>query len=111
MPRNRTFKSLASLLVALIGALVVYLSKGDTDSFSGMVVGVHDGDTLSVMRGGQAVKIRLFGIDCPELHQAYGQKAKQLASGLVFDKRVWVEVRDRDRYGHLVGEVYVAEDD
>ena len=32
------------------------------DSFAGKLVGVSDGDTVSVMRGGQAVKVRLHGI-------------------------------------------------
>jgi len=39
------------------------------------VVGVTDGDTISVMREGQAVKVRLAGIDCPEIGQPYGKRA------------------------------------
>ena len=41
-----------------------------SDTFTGKVVGVSDGDTISVMRGGKAVKVRLYGIDCPEKKQA-----------------------------------------
>jgi endonuclease YncB( thermonuclease family) len=41
------------------------------DTFTGKVVGVSDGDTISVMRGGKAVKVRLYGIDCPEKKQAW----------------------------------------
>jgi len=40
-------------------------------------VGVSDGDTISVMRGGRAVKVRLNGIDCPENGQPFGTRAKQ----------------------------------
>jgi endonuclease YncB( thermonuclease family) len=54
--------------------------------FSGRVVGVTDGDTITILHNGQGEKIRLSGIDCPEKAQAYGQKAKQAASGLVFGK-------------------------
>jgi hypothetical protein len=37
-----------------------------SDTFTGKVVGVSDGDTISLMRGGRAVKVRLHGVDCPE---------------------------------------------
>jgi len=48
-----------------------------SDTFTGKVAGVSDGDTISVMRGGKAVKVRLYGIDCPEKKQPYGTKARQ----------------------------------
>jgi len=38
-------------------------------SFAGKVVGVSDGDTISVMRGGRAVKVRLHGIASMEKAQ------------------------------------------
>jgi endonuclease YncB( thermonuclease family) len=75
--------------------------------FSGKVVGVSDGDTLEVMHEGRAVKVRLHGIDCPEKNQAYGQRARQFTSEHVFSQLVNVVVRDRDRYGRLVGDVYL----
>jgi len=68
-------------------------------------VGVADGDTISVMHNGREEKIRLFGIDCPEGGQAYGRKAKQYTSSLVFGKTVQVDVKDRDQYGRTVGMV------
>jgi len=71
----------------------------------GQCVGVADGDTISVMHNGREDKIRLFGIDCPEGGQAYGRKAKQYTSSLVFGKTVQVEVKDRDQYGRTVGMV------
>jgi len=77
------------------------------DVFSGQVVGISDGDTLQVMHAGRAVKVRLHGIDCPEKNQAYDQRAKQFTSEHVFGKLVKVVVHDRDRYGRLVGDVYL----
>jgi len=73
--------------------------------FTGKVVGVSDGDTISVMHNGKAERIRLSGIDCPEKSQAFGQRAKQFTSALVFGKDVTVNVQDTDRYGRTVGEV------
>ena len=51
---------------------------------------VQDGDTLEVMNGGRAVRIRLAGIDCPEKNQAFGMQAKRFASEQAFG-HVWVD--------------------
>jgi endonuclease YncB( thermonuclease family) len=40
------------------------------------VVGITDSDTIKVMHNGKAEKIRLNGIDCPEMAQPFGTKAK-----------------------------------
>ncbi len=79
--------------------------------FSGEVVGVSDGDTISVMQNGRAVRVRLDGIDCPEQAQDFGQRAKQFTSSRVFGKKVVVDVRDVDRYGRLVARVYTDGED
>jgi len=80
-------------------------------TFSGKVVGVIDGDTISVMRDGKAAKVRLHGIDCPESSQAFGQRAKQFASDYCFGKIVRVRSRSTgiDKYGRLLGEVFTSE--
>ena len=74
--------------------------------FTGEVVAVSDGDTISVMQNGRAVRVRLDGIDCPEQAQDFGQRAKRFTSSLVFGKKIVVDVRDVDRYGRLVARVY-----
>jgi micrococcal nuclease len=76
-------------------------------TFVGKVVAVHDGDTISVMRGGRAERVRLQGIDAPEDGQDFSNRAKQFLSDLVFGKVVSVELRDTDRYGRTVGRVTV----
>jgi endonuclease YncB( thermonuclease family) len=75
------------------------------DTFTGKVVGLSEGDTLSVLRKGQAVTVRLHGIDTPESTQAFGIRARQFASALAFQQVVTVLVRDTDRSGDVVGEV------
>lgn len=72
-------------------------------------MGVSDGDTISVMRGGKAVKVRLHGIDCPEKKQLFGTLAKQYTSEMAFGKEVEVRVKTADRYGRLVGEVILPD--
>jgi endonuclease YncB( thermonuclease family) len=72
------------------------------EHFSGQVVGLSDGDTLFVLRDGKSAKVRLCGIDPPEKAQAFGARACQFASELVFRQTVSVIVRDTDRYGRRV---------
>ena len=43
----------------------------------GKVVGVHDGDTLTLRTINETLKVWLFGIDTPELGQPFGNNAKQ----------------------------------
>ena len=52
-------------------------------------------------------KIRLYGIDAPEKSQAFGQKSKQHLSSLVFGKDVCVKYKSRDKYGRILGTVYI----
>lgn len=82
------------------------------DVLLGHVVGVSDGDTITVLdENKQRHVIRLMGIDAPEKAQAYGQKAKESLSDLVFDRDVSVTWFKRDRYGRTVGQVLVDDKD
>ena len=75
----------------------------------GRVVGVSDGDSVTVLDAKKTpYKIRLAGIDAPERAQAYGQKAKESLSDLVFGKSVEVAWSKQDRYGRIVGVVTLA---
>lgn len=73
-----------------------------------LVVGVADGDTINVRCGQEPMaRVRLAEIDAPESHQAYGTKAKQRLAELVFRQTISLQVVDRDRYGRLVGTIYL----
>ena len=76
-------------------------------AFSGKVVGVANGDTITVLRDKEQVRIRLYGIDCPEKGQAFSKKAKQFTSEMVFGKVVEVGAITVDHYGRTVSLVYV----
>ena len=76
-------------------------------SVTGRVVGVSDGDTITVLaEGNKPVKVRFNGVDCPESAQPFGSVAKQFTSKAVFGKSVRVRVTDTDRYGRTVGDVF-----
>ena len=66
---------------------------------TGKVVGVHDGDSITVIAAGNVqLKVRLDGIDAPELKQAFSTQSKQTLSELVFGKSVNLHVTGTDRY-------------
>ncbi|MXN91854.1 nuclease [Flavobacterium sp. Sd200] len=78
----------------------------DVTEFTGKVVGIKDGDTFEILCDGQAEKVRLADIDCPEKSQPFGNNAKQYASDLCFGQTVTVSCdKKRDRYGRLIGTV------
>ena len=101
--------SVGSLI--LVGMLLLFSQVQGESSFQGKVVGVTDGDTISVMRDGKAEKVRLAYIDCPEKRQAFGQKAKQFTSDMVFGKTVIIKIESKDRYGRTIGEVLLENGD
>jgi endonuclease YncB( thermonuclease family) len=74
-------------------------------TITGRVVGVTDGDTLTVLEGRTQHKVRVHGIDAPEKGQPFSNRAQEYASALAFGKTVTVRRRDTDRYGRVVGEV------
>lgn len=93
----------ASLTAILLVLLLPVLSW----AWQGKVVGVADGDTITVLHDGKGEKIRLYGVDAPEKRQDFGQRAKQFTSDQVFGKTVEVTPMATDRYGRTVGLVTV----
>jgi endonuclease YncB( thermonuclease family) len=83
-----------------------------TQSFDARVIGVADGDTVTVLDANNLQhKIRVAGIDAPEKGQPFGDRSKQSLSRAVMGKPVRVEWQKQDRYGRLVGKVWVAPPD
>jgi len=79
--------------------------------FTGKVVGVADGDTITVLtEGNKQHKVRLQHIDCPETRQPFGSKAKQFLSQKVFGKSVTVKWDEMDCYKRILGNVYLGEE-
>ena len=98
-----------TLRLALVAFVLWSLPAVDQERFTGKVVGIAD--TISVLRDGRSVRVRLEGIDCPEKGQDFSQRAKQFTSELTFGKEATVDVRDVDRYGRLVARVSVGGQD
>lgn len=86
----------------------LFLGAAIAESIHGRVVGVADGDTLTVLEyaaGMQQHKVRLDGIDAPEKAQPFGERSKQSLSDLAYNRRVEIQSHKRDRYGRVVGKV------
>lgn len=95
-------------------ALLLTLCAGiaSAQPLIGRVVGVSDGDTVTVLLPERAqLKVRLAGIDAPEKRQPFGQRAKQRLSALVFGKTVTLVGSKRDRYRRVVAKILVEGQD
>jgi endonuclease YncB( thermonuclease family) len=101
--------SIRSVRHTLIGLALVWASLSAVSAeILGRVVGVSDGDTITVLVDGDgSVKVRLVGIDAPEKTQAYGAVSKKNLSDQVFGKSVTVEWEKKDKYGRILGRVLV----
>ena len=93
----------------LISIAILFFSYPALADFNEAVVSILDGDTIEVLNGHHADRIRLSGIDCPENGQAYSKKAKQAASALAFGKEVSVQTRGLDRYKRILGDVILPD--
>ncbi|MCU0807135.1 MAG: thermonuclease family protein [Candidatus Contendobacter sp.] len=77
------------------------------------VKSVFDGDTLAASCPEGEVRVRMFGIDAPEMGQEpWGDRSKEALRGLL-PRRDWVRLRvmDRDRYDRTVAQVFAGERD
>jgi len=96
------------LLVALLFAIMLLVPAWAGD-FSGSVIYVSDGDTIEVLHSQYSERIRLYGIDCPEKGQAYGNKAKQVVLALVFGKDITLQTHGKDKYKRTIADVFLAD--
>jgi len=109
VPNRRQLGIGAATAGVLLLAVLVWVSVPGAAEFRGKVVGVSDGDTITVLRDRRPEKIRLLGIDAPEKGQPFGERAKQFTSSLAFRREVTVRVTGHDRYGRTVADVVLLD--
>ncbi|EHE1099196.1 thermonuclease family protein [Campylobacter upsaliensis] len=87
---------------------------------TGKVSRVIDGDTIELLAKTSKenpynhiakLKIRLYGIDAPELKQAYGKEAKEFLSALVLKQEVSLIIENKDKYDRFVGTLFLKGQD
>lgn len=95
----------AALLTPFAFVLAFACATARAD-FYGEVIGLADGDTITVLRDRQQVKVRLAQIDAPEKAQAFGNRARQALADMVFRKQVFVQELGQDQYRRTLGNVW-----
>jgi len=93
---------------ALACACTLGFASAARADFTGPVIAVLDGDTIDVLVDRQPVRVRFAQIDAPEKRQDFGTRSRQALSALVFRQSVTVADAGRDRYGRVIGMVYVS---
>ncbi|MCR2109165.1 thermonuclease family protein [Campylobacter upsaliensis] len=114
-----------SLLIAII-ALIFSFNQGFNaflpqqnleKELTGKVSKVIDGDTIELLAKENPynhitkLKIRLYGIDAPELKQAYGKEAKEYISALVLKQEVSLIIENKDKYDRIVDTLFLKGQD
>lgn len=107
------------MLSRLAPVLLAVVALADGETWTGKVVGIQDGDTITVLRAGRQTRVRLDGIDCPELGQSFGRQARQRTSDLSFGGMVVVResglrsgrvaVAGRDQFGRTLARVILPD--
>lgn len=124
MPFSPTYKDLSKsqlisvlgmiLVMAFIGAWVfsAHLKAADKQTISAKVIGVKDGDTITVLdEANKQLKIQLAGIDAPERNQNFGMRARKNLADKIFGKNIQIILRGTDRTNGIVGVVTLDDKD
>ena len=94
-------------IIQILSILAFLLAPCSSFAWTGKVLGIADGDTITVLNNGRGEKIRLHGIDTPEKGQAFGNKAKAVTGSMLRGRVVEITPMTTDRYGRTVALVYV----
>lgn len=105
VPRIIRIARISLLLTVILGSACSHA----VHEFTGKVVGVADGDTVTVLRDRTQMRVRLDGIDCPESAQPFGRRAKAFTAQLAFGNVVTIRPRNKDRYGRIVAEIILPD--
>ena len=106
--KDFAIKFTLGLLVSLVFALV----DAKAEVLIGTVVGITDGDTITVLaKDNTEHKVRLMGIDAPESKQDFGNESKKALSNYIYQREVTVEYKKQDRYKRKVGKVILDKQD
>ncbi|MDO4435937.1 MAG: thermonuclease family protein [Cardiobacteriaceae bacterium] len=112
-PYYRPLIALATMILAALG-FTTY-QPNTTPTTTGLAKGeqthcflksIYDGDTITAICGDQTVRVRLVGIDAPEMKQApYGERAKSALQRML-PKQFELHSNGTDRYQRTLGILY-----
>lgn len=82
----------------------------NAESYDAKVIRVADGDTITVQDSkNKHIRVRLEGIDCPEIGQPFGNTARQYTASYCMGKTVKIEKVGQDRYGRTLAIVWAGD--
>lgn len=87
------------LFILIISPLFIYAQK---------VVRVIDGDTYDVLINNSIVRVRMYGVDCPEKKQEYGLNAKAFSEKHLLNRDVKVIIISKDLYNRSISKIYLG---
>ena len=117
MRDSKIISTVVTALLFLSLLETITFAKGPIRTVEGIITHVSDGDTLKIETAeGTVLKVRLYGIDAPELQrvnrrtgeiskqgQPFGEEAYMALESRVISKKVTVDIIDIDRYRRMVG--------
>lgn len=90
-------------------------SKGAVKTILAVVIFVSDSDTVQVKLDTRDERVRLIGVNCPEIfhpdlvikEEPYGQEARAHRERQLNGKKIWpgFDIQERDKYGRLLAYV------
>lgn len=95
-----TLRQLAWSILA--APLLSFPLSAQSTEFTARVTGVQEGDIIKVGHNGKTVKIRLWGIDAPEMSQRFAANARKFTSSLTLGQVVTLRVLETDRFKRQV---------
>jgi micrococcal nuclease len=107
--RRRRSKSIAWTVALLVTAIVLWQLRPWGPDGPYRVVGIADGDTISVLVGSVEERVRLAGVDTPERGQPFGARAKEFTGAACFGEFITLLPEGRDRYDRIVADVILPD--
>ena len=100
------------LVLATLAPVACTTNSPITDTFTGTVTKVHDGDSIHITpKGEKRVIIRLAGIDAPEIKQPFGIASRDKLRSMILNRRAEAKCHKTDRYQRQICVVYFNGDD
>jgi endonuclease YncB( thermonuclease family) len=108
-----TWRHWTGLLLLVLTLPVLSRAQPEQPSWTGVVTHVVDGDTVHVrpVEGGSVRKIRIVGMDAPEICQAGGVAAKTALHERIHQRAVTVSAQGVDVYGRDLAVIYLSQED
>lgn len=103
--KNPLLFTIICIVLTILGLLGLSNSNAVQDA-NCICTKVYDGDTITIEQNGKKSRVRLWGIDAPELNQLYGKESCEQLKKLVLNKEIEVREVAKDRYGRSVCKVY-----